>query len=462
MENTRAKENGDVRVDSHITPVWFGIALLSAAATCLTCYSFCSSASPYLYMIPFIVNFACVFSYNFKPVFRAASIISTACAVVFAAFNFTKFLDGAKIYANGLFKMSEESQAYVYRMFETAGGYEGVSPQTVFAAVLITFFSVFFAHASVRRAAIVPVLTAVIYAEAEIYLGIAPSPGINAFTFVSLFVLAVIIGAPIIKSVQRAYVQIFTLVAVLAIAVSALVFFAYPAKYHQGNPAVTETAEKIRDWLDKRERAILSALNLLPPDPENAEEEPEEYEEDEESPNNSDNVSDDPGDITYDPASIGNDRPTDGSPVQTQGGGQPKSHKLLILLCLLGSIILIWICALIITAQKRKKRMNSDDLRDAVNYTFEQSFRWLRLSGFEKNNLPYLKRSEDIKLLTNGEYARRYENAVEIRQEALYSGKLPTQENRARMIEFYEESKTQSSGIIGVPKKIIAKLFRFM
>ena len=106
--------------------------------------------------------------------------------------------------------------------------------------------------------------------------------------------------------------------------------------------------------------------------------------------------------------------------------------------------------------------MNSDDLRDAVNYTFEQSFRWLRLSGFEKNNLPYLKRSEDIKLLTNGEYERRYENAVEIRQEALYSGKLPTQENRARMIEFYEESKTQSSGIIGVPKKIIAKLFRFM
>ncbi|MBQ6264554.1 MAG: hypothetical protein IJK60_03810 [Clostridia bacterium] len=462
MENERVKENGDVRIDSHITPVWFGIALLSAAATCLTCYSFCSSASPYLYMIPFIVNFACVFSYNFKPVFRAASIISTACAVFFAAFNFTKFLDGAKIYANGLFKMSEESQAYVYRMFETAGGYEGVSPQTVFAAVLITLFSLFFAHASVKRAAVVPVVTAIIYAETEIYLGIAPSTKINAFTFVCLFVLAVIIGAPIIKSVQRAYVQIFTLLAVLAVAVSALVYFAYPAEYHEENPAITEVAEKIRDWLDKREQAVLSALNLLPPEPQDADEEPEDFEEDDESPDNSDNYSEDEGEITYDPASLGDDRPTDGSPVQTQGGGKPKSHKLLIFLAVLGSLLLIWAAALIINAIRRKKRLNSDDLSDAVDYAFRQSFRWLRLGGFEKNNLPYLRRCDDIKSLTNEEYAYRYGRAVEIRQEALYSGRVPTSGKRDEMLLFYNESKRETANIIGIPKQIIAKLFRFM
>ena len=461
-ENARVKENGDMRTDSHITPVWFGIALLSAAATCLTCYSFCSSASPYLYMIPFIINFICIFSYNYKPVFRAASIISASAAVVFAALNFTKFADGAKIYANGLFKLSEESQAYVYRMFETSGGEAGISPQTVFAAVLIILFSLFFAHASVRRAAIVPVITAIIYAETEIYLGIAPSIKINAFTFVSLFVLAVIIGAPIIKSVQRAYVQIFTLVAVLAIAASALVYFAYPAKYHEENPAVTEMAEKIRDWLDKREQAFLNALSLTPPDPQSAEEEPEDYEEDEESPNQSDNVNEELGDITYDPTSIGNDRPTDGSPVQTKGGGQPKSHKLLIFLTVLGSLILIWAAALIITAIRRKKRLHSDDLRDSVDYAFGQSFRWLRLGGFERNNLPYLKRCEDIKAMTNDEFAYRYEKAVEIRQEALYSGRVPTEEKRGEMLLFYDEAKREASGIMGIPKHIIAKLFRFM
>ena len=462
MEKARVKENGDVRIDSHITPVWFGIALLSAAATCLTCYSFCSSANPYLFMIPFIVNFICIFTYDFKPVFRAASIISAAAAAVFAALNFTGFLDGAKVYANGLFKLSEESQAYIYRMFETSGESAGISPNTVFAAVMITLFSLFFAHASVKRAAVVPVVTAIIYAETEIYLGIAPSTKINAFTFVSLFVLAVIIGAPIIKSVQRAYVQIFSLVAVLAIAVSATVYFAYPAKYHEENPAITEVAEKIRDWLDKREQAILSALNLIPPDNQNAEEEPEDYEEDDESPNDSDNMSEDEGDITYDPTSIGNDRPTDGSPMQTKGGGKPKSHKLIIFLAVLGSVILIWAAALIITEIRRRKRLNSDDLKDAVDYALRQSFRWLRLGGFEKNNLPYLRRCEDIKSLTNEEFAYRYGRAVEIRQEALYSGRTPTAEKRDEMLLFYDESKRESANIIGIPKHIIAKLFRFM
>ena len=458
----RATENGDVRIDSHITPVWFGIALLSAAATCLTCYSFCSSASPYLYMIPFIVSFLCIFLYDFKPAFRAVSIFSTAAAVVFAAAQFIKFADGAKIYANGLFELSEESQAYVYRMFETSGGADGISPQTVFAAVIVTLFSLFFAHASVKRAAVVPVITAIIYAETEIYLGIAPSTKINAFTFVCLFVLAVIIGAPIIKSVQRAYVQIFTLVAVLAIAVSAVAYFAYPAKYHEENPAITEVAEKIRDWLDKREQAILSALNLLPPEEQDADEEPEDFEEDDESPENSDNMSEDEGDITYDPTAIGNDRPTDGSPVQTQGGGQPRSRKLLILLAVLGSLILIWAAALAITAVRRKKRPHSDDLKDAVDYALRQSFRWLRLGGFEKNNLPYLRRCDDIKSLTNEEFAYRYGRAVEIRQEALYSGRIPTEEKRAEMLLFYDESKRESANIIGIPKHIIAKLFRFM
>ena len=462
MENERVKENGVARIDTHITPVWFGIALLSAAATCLTCYSFCSSANPYLYMVPFIINFLCIFTYDFKPVFRAASIVPTVAAVGFAIVQFTKLLDGAKIYANGLFKMSEESQSYIYRMFETSGETGGISPQTVFAAVMITLFSLFFAHACVKRAAVVPVVTAIIYAETEIYLGIAPSTKINAFTFVCLFVLAVIIGAPIIKSVQRAYVQIFTLLAVLAVAVSALVFFAYPAKYHEENPAITEVAEKIRDWLDKREQAVLSALNLIPPEPQDAEEEPEEYEEDDESPNNSDNYSEDEGEITYDPASLGDDRPTDGSPVQTQGGGKPKSHKLLIFLAVLGSLVLIWAAALIITAVRRKKRLHSDDLRDAVDYAFGQSFRWLRLGGFEKNNLPYLRRCEDIKALTNDEYAYRYGRAVEIRQEALYSGRVPSAEKRDEMLLFYDESKRESANIIGIPKHIIAKLFRFM
>ena len=461
-ENERVKENGDARIDSHITPVWFGIALLSAAATCLTCYSFCSSASPYLYMIPFIINFICIFTYDFKPVFRAASIFPTVAAVVFALAQFVKFADGAKIYANGLFELSEESQAYVYRMFETSGGAEGISPQTVFAAVIIILFSLFFAHASVKRAAVVPVITAIIYAETEIYLGIAPSTKINAFTFVCLFVLAVIIGAPIIKSVQRAYVQIFTIVAVLAIAVSAVAYFAYPAKYHEENPAITEVAEKIRDWLDKREQAILSALNLLPPEEQDAEEEPEEFEEDDESPENSDNMSEEEGDITYDPTALGNERPTDGSPVQTQGGGKPKSHKLLIVLIVLGSLILIWAAALIINAIKRNKRLHSEDLKDAVDYALRQSFRWLRLGGFEKNNLPYLKRCEEIKELTDEEFAFRYEKAVEIRQEALYSGRTPTEEKRNEMLLFYDESKRESSDIIGIPKQIIAKLFRFM
>ncbi|MBQ4243547.1 MAG: hypothetical protein II702_01430, partial [Clostridia bacterium] len=87
---------------------------------------------------------------------------------------------------------------------------------------------------------------------------------------------------------------------------------------------------------------------------------------------------------------------------------------------------------------------------------------WLRVTGFESKNVAFLKRVDEIREMTSDEFAYRYEKSVETWEKALYSNETPTEEERRYMMDFYNESKRETTNKISMPKQAFLTVFKFM
>lgn len=453
MKNQSAGKKENTAIETLPVSMRAGGALLSAAAVCLAGVSVCRDASLFVYILPFIISLVSVFTYTRKTLFRAVSAVMTACVALFTLVEIKKFTQGAKLFANRLFTLSEESQSYIYQKFEVDESAGGISPQTVFALAVIFLLCVLTTHATIKRVAAIPAALCVIYAEAEIYLGIAPNYIVNILTFIAWFLLIALAGISARKDGRKAAFQILAVFTALFIAVSGLVYAVYPPEYRESHPAVQEVAEKIRDWLEDHEKILLSNFDIVPPEeePVEAEEEKEDFdiEEDPEEPPL-------PEETPEDESAMGNMQPTEGSP-------KGKSNILLwLILAFLLLLILAWVAAILISRKKREKKMQDEDIKQAIHYIFTQGVKWLRVTGFESKNVAFLKRVDEIREMTSDEFAYRYEKSVETWEKALYSNETPTEEERRYMMDFYNESKRETTNKISMPKQAFLTVFKFM
>ena len=345
--------------------------------------------------------------------------ISAACGAALAAALLSLCLipsarGGAAVLVNRLFEASEAVNAYAY-------GRLPVSPESsprLAAALLAVAGAAFGALLAASGSRLFALLTVLILAAGQAYLGLSLPPAANAALFGALGML--LMARPVPARARAAY-------AAALVAVTLAVGLAWP-----GVDAATESAsERARDWLGRLARPLTGALLETPRGETEAR------------------------------------RVHTRSLEEGGGGARPERAfrrvtleeeemsrpewidyaRIVLLLLLTAAAVFLPLMPLMALGARRKKALaargafQSEDVNEAVCAAFRQTADWLRAMELGGGNLPYGAWSAALAGRMPADYAARFQRGAALFEEAFYSDHPLGEDARDQALALLEETE---------------------
>jgi hypothetical protein len=355
---------------------------------------------------------------------REILLFAAVFLVIFSLFvfliRFSATFDGAKIFINRLYSMSEASQSYIYDKLQVSASDENYLSCTRLALFSCGIVSGVFIAAPLSYGKswhIALILVAVMLLEG--YLGVSPRVYLNGLLALSLALS--LIGA------HRNTGSIIFIAAAFALicAISLLL----PDSYS----VLSAWSESARDTLAGTTLAYSEARDETAVAEETSTTDNKEFYQEEGSV----------GDLE---------------------GDKPLSLPIKVIFAIIAFALILFIPAIISdTNDKRRKKnragIESTDNALSVRAMFLYTMRWFELGGVAAENVPYSGLLGKVQERFSPEVRKEFESVLPIWQEAAYSTHEIDSVKREKMRSFMEQSRSQIWDKLSKKQRILSKYF---
>ena len=379
--------------------------------------------------------------------FRGFAIVAVISAAVALALQVPQLISGLQLVANQAAHASAAHQPYLYEYFNVDLPASAEAQRLIIGlAFVFACTSLAIGFSTLRRMFALGAVVVALYACVQVYLGVAAEFPWNALVAAALMacVAASKISRPVAgrsprgKSVkvthpegarpsfgQAERVSAGALAAMAAaafaavLAVSCIVFVAYPSAWHQGNPTLSRVETVARDAAASGDSAIdilsESVQSLL-----------------------SGNFAGDPGaagsaaNEDSGAEQLDDQAPADeAAPTSLRAGSSLEAWQILLMLLALAVIgLATWYT---IKRAVVRKRFSAPDARKAIDAQFRHLMRRLHLFGIAFANQGALEYKPQVALAIDSEFAERYGDAAALWQRTKYSTAEVTREDADAM-----------------------------
>ncbi len=353
-------------------------------------------------------------------------------------------LDGIKLILNQVFTVSEKYQHYIYKRFSIPAGAGNHSLCITAAMVFICIVSAVVCHFAVKqkKGSLSALISLMVIIAVEIYFGIFP----QLWTVILLALIG--LGVLYHRYNGKAHVSGAILLAVAVLMVS----FTVMAAYAGPNAQQTALTESLRDRFDQHiEQQVSNSI----------EKRREQVQEKTENTDLKENKVSDRSDDT--PA---------GKRYQAEyekhfeGNRAGLAHARLPLAWILVGIMLLsllgWDAVRMYRARKRRRVFDSSDYAAAIDGMFRHSVDWLEVCGLKTDNSLFSQYSKRVSKMLSEEYGRKYSGAVELWEEAIYSGHVMSEKERGWMREFLDDTAETVRDHVGAFTRFKIKYHYFL